>query len=100
MNYEPNQAAVSLATRRSRKIGIIISDLTNPHISSLFMAIEREIQKNGYMLLCHVLENEPAENTISYLQRMLSNDIAGLIWCKPIVETPPRSARRQDGSSM
>ena len=35
-NYRPNNAAVSLANKKSRLIGIVFNDLRNTHISSLF----------------------------------------------------------------
>lgn len=86
LNYQPNQAAVSLATKKSRKIGVIFNDLTNPHIAELFMALSRVIQKKGYLLLCYVLSDEIEEDAVTCLQRMVSNDIAGLIWGKPLEE--------------
>lgn len=87
LGYQPNQAAVSLATKRSRKIGLIINDLTNPHISALFMAIDRVVQTKGYLLLCHVLADDVAEDGVETVRRMVSNDVAGIIWCKPIEES-------------
>lgn len=86
LGYQPNQAAVSLATRRSRKIGLIINDLTNPHISALFMAIGRVVQERGYLLLCHVLADDVENDAVETVGRMVSNDVAGIIWCKPIEE--------------
>ena len=49
-NYRPNNAAVSLANKKSRLIGIVFNDLRNTHISSLFMAINGVLEKNGYSL--------------------------------------------------
>lgn len=86
LNYQPNQAAVSLATKKSRKIGVIINDLRNPHIADLFMALDREIQNRGYLLLCHVLDDDTQGSAVKYLQRMVSNEVAGIIWGKPLEE--------------
>ena len=47
-NYRPNNAAVSLANKKSRLIGIVFNDLRNTHISSLFMAINGVLEKNGF----------------------------------------------------
>lgn len=84
LNYQPNQAAVSLATRKSKKIGVIINDLRNPHIADIFMALDREIQNNGYLQVCHVLDDDSQGDAVKYLQRMVSNDVAGVVWGKPL----------------
>lgn len=86
LNYQPNQAAVSLATKKSRKIGVIINDLRNPHIADIFMALDREIQAGGYLQLCHVLDDDSQGDAVKYLQRMVSNDVAGIVWGKPLEE--------------
>ena len=53
LNYTPNRAAVSLATRRTKLVGVLMSDLRNTHIAALFMAIEEVLQSHGYTLICH-----------------------------------------------
>lgn len=101
MNYQQNQAAVSLATRKSRKIGIVINDLTNPHIAALFMSINKEIQKRGYLLLCYILGDGEEKHTLQKLQRALSNDIAGIIWGKPIDEQEKKELKKlMDGLEL
>lgn len=97
LHYQPNQAAVSLITRRSKRVGIVINDLTNPHISSLFMAINSVIQKRGYHLLCHVLI-DCSENATEGIQRILSSDVDGIIWGKPIKESEREKLQVSMGS--
>ena len=48
-NYRPNNAAVSLANKKSRLIGIVFNDLRNTHISSLFMAITECLKKTDIL---------------------------------------------------
>lgn len=48
-NYRPNNAAVSLANKKSRLIGIVFNDLRNTHISSLFMAINGVLEKTDIL---------------------------------------------------
>lgn len=86
LNYRPNAAAVSLAKKQSKLIGLIISDLTNTHIASLFMAIDQEVQKRGYSLICQVLLAEDTSSTSrQVLEKLISQNISGLIWAKPYI---------------
>lgn len=85
-NYHPNAAAVSLAKKQSKLIGLIINDLRNTHIASLFMAIDKEVQKKGYSLICHVLlEDEVYNSSWQLLGKLMAENISALIWAKPYV---------------
>lgn len=84
LNYQPNQAAVSLATQKSRKIGVIINDLRNPHIADLFMALDQKIQEHDYLQVCHILDDDAQDDAVRCLKRMVSNDVAGIVWGKPL----------------
>lgn len=82
-NYRPNNAAVSLANKKSRLIGIVFNDLRNTHISSLFMAINSVLEKNGYSLVCHIIED--GQNINSDLVRdIVADNIGALIWAKSL----------------
>lgn len=84
LGYTPNRAAVSLATNRSKLIGVIISDLRNTHVSSKFMAIDGELQKNGYTILCCVL-NEKRTDVQKMVNGLLSEGVEGIIFEKPAI---------------
>lgn len=85
MNYWPNQVAVSLATKHSRLIGLIINDLRNTHISLLFMAIDQEVQKKGYSLICHVWDEEDRSGQ-QIARKLFSANVEGIIWAKPYAD--------------
>jgi LacI family transcriptional regulator len=84
MNYYPNRAAAGLAQHKSQLIGMIINDLRNPHISELFMAIDRVVQNKGYSIICNTLirdrENQTTEDIIECL---MAENVAALIWARP-----------------
>lgn len=82
-HYQPNRAAVSLATRNSKWIGLIINDLRNTHIASLFMAVDRELQAGGYELICHVLNKDNDTSGCRMIQELVASNVAGIIWAKP-----------------
>jgi LacI family transcriptional regulator len=92
LNYRPNAAAVSLAKKHSKLIGLIINDLRNTHIASLFMAIDKEVQKKGYSLITHVLlEDEVYSTSRQLLEKLLAENISALIWAKPYINLEDES---------
>jgi LacI family transcriptional regulator len=50
LNFQPNHAARSLKSRRSKTIGMIISDITNPFFPLVVRGAEFAAQKAGYVL--------------------------------------------------
>jgi LacI family transcriptional regulator len=50
LNYNPNNHARSLKSRRSSVIGIVISDITNPFFPLVLRGVESAIVQHGYML--------------------------------------------------
>ena len=82
-NYRPNNAAVSLANKKSRLIGIVFNDLRNTHISSLFMAINSVLEKNGYSLVCHIIEDGQNINP-DLVRDIVADNIGALIWAKSL----------------
>jgi len=84
MNYFPNKAAVSLVTNRSRTIGAMMADLTNPHISTMFMAMNTELNHHGYVLLCRTTTDMVINDyTVPNLSALVSEGLIGLILCQP-----------------
>ncbi len=86
MKYTPNRAAVSLATNRSKLIGLIISDLRNTHIASQFMAIEENLQKHGYTLLCHII-NDKNTDVQKMVSELVAAGVEGIIYAQPALLT-------------
>lgn len=82
-NYRPNNAAVSLVNKKSKLIGIVFNDLRNTHISSLFMAINRVLEREGYSLVCHILEDD-SQLDYDLLRIVGAGNISGLIWAKSL----------------
>jgi len=86
LHYKPNQAAVSLVTKQSKFIGVIINDLRNSHIASLFMAIDQKIQDKGYIPICHILNDENKEENGQVIRDLVASGLAGMIWGKPYLD--------------
>lgn len=98
LNYQPNPAALSLVNRRSKTIGIVLGDMRNTHISSLFMAINKKIEGKGYSMVCHILDDQADSSDSEVLDLIASENVAGLVWAKPLQwgrETEQRNLRNR-----
>lgn len=82
-NYQPNNAAVSLVNKKSKLIGIVFNDLRNTHISSLFMEINNVLEKRGYSLVCHIIEDDGAVEC-DLIRNVGAGNISALIWAKSL----------------
>ncbi len=51
LNYHPNDIARSLKLSRSRTLGMVVSDITNPFFSQLVRGSEDAAMKSNYLLL-------------------------------------------------
>lgn len=77
MGYHPNYAAVSLKTRRSYTLGLIIPDIRNDYYASYAKGMEDACQKLGYtMILCSTNSNPERER--QYIETLSSKNIDGI----------------------
>jgi LacI family transcriptional regulator len=51
LNYLPNALARSLARKRSRTVGVILSNLLNPILTLCAQLIERQLERRGYRMM-------------------------------------------------
>ena len=51
MNYQPNLAAKSLRSGKTKTIGLVVSDISNPFFSQLARVLEDEAAKRNYTVL-------------------------------------------------
>jgi LacI family transcriptional regulator, galactose operon repressor len=78
LGYQPNRAARRLRKQSSEVIGVIISDIQNPHFTSIIRGIEDaayESQMN--IVLCN--SDEDSTKLQKYLRVMQAEGVAGLI---------------------
>ena len=78
LGYRPNELARSLKGRRSRTIGLIISDVSNPFMASCAQAIESVAQEHGHaLILCDSHANLRTEG--SYVGLLMQRQVDGLL---------------------
>lgn len=78
LNYTPNEVARSLYQKKSKFIGILLPDITNPFFTMLSKGIENHLNKSEYgLILANVDNNKEKER--QYLTNFKNNNIAGVI---------------------
>lgn len=78
LNYRPNAIARGLATNSTRKIGLVISDITNPFFTAVARGVEDEISSHQYnTIFCNT--DEYSEREENYLHLLTTQQIDGLI---------------------
>jgi len=86
LNYNPSAAARSLASGKTRVIGLVIDSLSDTFLSSALGAINECLEKNGYFLALSLVQASTAEssNKIPYLFQ--EDRVDGLLIVSPICE--------------
>jgi len=78
IGYRPNHTARSLVTGKTKAIGVLVPDVSNPFFGTAIRACEEALVDDGYSLfLCNT--NEDAERERYYLEQLLSRGVDGLI---------------------
>jgi DNA-binding LacI/PurR family transcriptional regulator len=78
INYHPNPIALSLKERRSRSIGVIVSEIANSFFSQAIDGIESIAYNNGYNVIISQ-SRESFEREVINLHYLTSRSIDGLI---------------------
>jgi DNA-binding LacI/PurR family transcriptional regulator len=77
VGYVPNPQARSLASGRSRMLGLIVSDITNPFFPELVKEFENAAVAQGYEVLIGSTDYDPVR-TESLIRRMLQRNVDGV----------------------
>ena len=78
LDYRPNELARSLKGRRSRTIGLIIADVSNPFMATCAQAIEGVAREHGHaLILCDSHADLRMEGT--YVELLTQRQVDGLL---------------------
>ena len=77
LNYFPNTHARSLVSGRSRILGIIVENITNPFFPELIQSFEEVAVANGYEILVSSSNSDPAVLT-TCVRRMIERKVEGV----------------------
>jgi LacI family transcriptional regulator len=78
LGYSPNQFARSLRGSRSRTIGVMVADVTDPFCTLIMRGIESTLYQGSYLSIFADAHNEPARFE-RYLEMMLERRVEGLV---------------------
>ncbi|MFC7680587.1 LacI family DNA-binding transcriptional regulator [Paenibacillus sp. GCM10028914] len=78
LNYTPNEVARSLYKRKSKLIGLLLPDITNPYFPQLARGVEDEMQENNYRLIFGN-SDESRQKEMDYIQTFVQNNVVGVI---------------------
>lgn len=78
VNYRPNPNALSLKERRSRSIGIVVSEVANHYFSQAINGIESIANSRGYTVII-TQTHESVEREKTNVQHLASRSVDGLL---------------------
>jgi LacI family transcriptional regulator len=78
LDYRPNQLARGLRTGRSKTLGLIVADISNPFFAQIGRKIEDEAERNGYhVIFCS--SDEDAQVSRVLIDLLKERQVDGLI---------------------
>lgn len=78
LNYQPNIFAKSLREGKSRVIGVVLSDISNPFFSAIARCMEDEAEKYGYSVLFSS-SDENRDKSETLIAHLINRGVDGLI---------------------
>lgn len=78
-NFRPSSVARSLKAGRSKTVGFIVPDITNPYFSQLFLEVEMRASELGYtVILCNSHSDYMRESQI--MEILLAKEVEAIIF--------------------
>ncbi|SCL30245.1 transcriptional regulator, LacI family [Micromonospora rhizosphaerae] len=99
LGYQPNPIARSLKTAKSRTIGLVIPDLTNPLFPPIVRGIEDVLGPAGYSALIVNTDHDPAREE-ALVASLRSRQVEGLIIATARLDHPLLRELHQQGVPM
>ena len=87
LNYVPNTQARALVSGRSKLLGLLISDITNPFFPELIQGFEDIAVEHGYEILIGSTNHDP-KRMAQCIRRMLERNVEGVAMMTFGVEQP------------
>ncbi|SYX84337.1 LacI family DNA-binding transcriptional regulator [Paenibacillus alvei] len=78
LHYTPNEVARSLYKRKSRLIGFLLPDITNPFFPELARGVEDKMQENDFRIIFGNSDEDIMKEK-EYIQTFVQNNVVGVI---------------------
>ncbi len=82
LGYRPNLVARSLVERRTRTLGVLVSDLHNPFFAEVIDGLQAEARERGLRIVLGTGRRDPVEEADA-IEAFLQQDVDGLILLSP-----------------
>ncbi|MBM4323824.1 MAG: LacI family transcriptional regulator [Deltaproteobacteria bacterium] len=87
LGYRPNFVARSLVMKRTKTLGLVITNIANPFYTELAQGIEKTATKLGYsIILCSTQSDISTEK--QYIEMLRSKGVDGIIFSSAHMEDP------------
>lgn len=78
LGYRPNRLAANLRRQQVQMIGVVVSDIENPHFTQMVRAVEDSAYLKGFRVLLCNTDEDPAKQR-EYLGVLIAERVAGAI---------------------
>ncbi len=78
LGYRPNRLASNFRRRQTEMIGVVVSDIENPHFTQMVRAVEDAAYLRGHRVLLCNTDEDPAKQR-DYLAVLAAERVAGVI---------------------
>jgi DNA-binding LacI/PurR family transcriptional regulator len=85
LGYRPNLVARSLVERRTRTLGVLVSDLHNPFFAEVIDGLQAEANARGLRIVLGTGRRDPDEEAQT-VEAFLQQDVDGLVLLSPRLE--------------
>ncbi|MDF2491589.1 MAG: exuR [Microbacterium sp.] len=82
LGYVPSEAGRALSSGRTRRIGLLVTDLGNQFYTHIIAPVHHELEGRGYQLVLHT---ETTDETVA--ERLIANGLDGVILATTTVDS-------------
>lgn len=82
LGYVPSEAGRALSSGRTRRIGLLVTDLDNQFYTHIIAPVHRELESHGYQLVLHT---ETTDESVA--ERLIANGLDGVILATTTVDS-------------
>lgn len=83
LGYVPSEAGRALSSGRTRRVGLLVTDLENQFYAQIIAPVHLELEARGYQLVLHT---ETADND-TIAERLIANGLDGVILATTTVDS-------------
>lgn len=94
LGFSPNVLAQGLATQKTRTLGLLVPDITNPVFSDIAFGLESYLRDEDYtLILCNTDDRSDRER--AYLRMLLSRRVDGIVMASSAADSSDTCSRTE-----